>query len=243
MAADRHVEFQYFKRGPRILNQHFTIDPNEFVLWNLSYSMHGEDLMLRSMLKGELKSGLAGFYVDVGSHDCRYGSNSYLFYRYGWRGVCVEPNPKYASQYPVIRPRDVFLNAAVGEEGPGYWARFKISDAASRVGRSREEFGPDYDEPIKLSFLPLKTIFDQHVPPGTAIDFMNLDVEGNELSALKSNDWNQYRPKIIMVEVNNLDSIPIDASNFNLSEPLSYLRGVGYRVVSVAFPNAILVEE
>ena len=56
----------FLKPGPRILNPHFVIDPAEFPLWNLSYSMFGEDLILRGLLKGKLKSGVPGFYADIG---------------------------------------------------------------------------------------------------------------------------------------------------------------------------------
>src|SRR5690242_15661552 len=101
--------------APRALNGHFTIDPTDFSLWNPSYSMSGEDVMVRSLLKEELKNGYVGFYADFGCFDARYGSNSYLFYRYGWRGICVDGNAKVAAQYAAYRPRDVFINGVVGE--------------------------------------------------------------------------------------------------------------------------------
>lgn len=235
-------ELSFFRRGPRILNNHFTVDPNEFVLWNLSYSMHGEDLILRSMLKERLKSDVPGFYVDIGGFDPRYGSNSYLFYRYGWCGICVEVNPEFADHWTAVRPRDTFINAAIGEAGIGYWALNKNGAAASEVSRSRDAFGPECHEPVELSFLPLRTLFEEHVPPQTEIEFMSIDIEGSELSALKSNDWSRFRPKIILIEVNHIGSPTIDASNFEQAETIIYLKELGYRAVGVMFPNAILVD-
>lgn len=225
-----------FKPGPRILNPHFVIDPAEFPLWNLSYSMFGEDLILRVLLKGKLKSGVPGFYADFGCYDARYGNNSYLFYRYGWRGVCVEanPDPLFKSQYATYRPRDVFINAAVGEAGSGFWSKAPNAPG-SRIAMSRDAFGPEDGEPIPLKFLPLSRIFERCLPPGMEIEFMSMDVEGGEMSALRSNDWRRYRPKIILIEVNNLDVM-----NINKSEVMTYLQGQGYKVEGVMFPNALL---
>ncbi|MDX2143888.1 MAG: FkbM family methyltransferase [Rhodospirillaceae bacterium] len=228
-------ELSFFRKGPRILNDHFTLDPNEFLYWNLSYSMQGEDLVLRSMLKGKLKAGEIGFYVDLGSYDCRYGSNSYLFYRYGWRGICVDVNPGIVSHYSKIRPRDVFVSAAVGEAGKGYFIKAAM-EASSRVVRAQEEITSSDGEIIEVSFLPLDVLFNQHVPPGVEIDFMNIDIEGGELSALKSNNWSRYRPKIIMIEVNDLDM-----DNFWSAEVLRYLRDLGYKTVGVMFPNVVMI--
>lgn len=228
-------EDTYFIRGPRILHKRFEIDPNEFQYWNLSYSQQGEDLILRSMLKQKLRSGVPGVYVDLGSHDCRYGSNTYLFYRYGWRGICVEVNPLFVSQYRELRPRDIFVNAAVGEAGTGYWAEHKVSAASNRVGTSRDAFGPDFNEPVTLAFLPLTEIFDRHLAPGVKIDFMSIDVEGNELSTLRSNDWTRHRPGIIVIEDNGMD-----ATNLYASAPLAYLRDQNYVVVGAVNPNIIL---
>lgn len=53
--------------------------------------------------------------------------------------------------------------------------------------------------------------------PKRKIDFMNIDIEGFELNALKSNDWS-YRPKIIVIEI--LHKLPKDAYK---SEEYKYL--------------------
>src|SRR4051812_41063504 len=56
-----------------------------------SYAQQGEDLAVASIF------GLLGVgrptYLDVGAGDPVEGSNTYLFYERGCRGVLVEPNP------------------------------------------------------------------------------------------------------------------------------------------------------
>ena len=47
----------------------------------------------------------------------------------------------------------------------------------------------------------LKRSFQQ----GQTIDFLNVDVEGHDLDLLESNDWQRFRPKVIVVEDEQLD--------------------------------------
>ena len=49
--------------------------------------------------------------------------------------------------------------------------------------------------------MPLSSVLDIHLPRGKSIDFLDVDVEGADLEVLKSNDWDKYRPRYIMVEV------------------------------------------
>jgi len=225
-----------FQRGPRLLHDNFQIDPSEFYLWNLSYSMFGEDLILRGLLKADLRSGRPGFYLDIGACDPRYGSNSYLFYRYGWRGICVEANAQLGPLFHKWRPRDVFVGAVVGKAGKGYFATGEVYAASSRVGLTRDEFGPGFQAAVEVDFTPLKTILDQHVPKDAQIDFMSMDIEDSELSALQSNDWSLYRPKIILIETHN-----INAENIHESAALNFLKEQGYIIEGIVSGNALLL--
>ncbi len=58
---------------------------------------------------------------------------------------------------------------------------------------------------VKLETFPLKEIFDKYLPINQNIDFLSIDVEGLDYQVLKSNDWNKYRPKIILVEEFNFN--------------------------------------
>jgi hypothetical protein len=40
---------------------------------------------------------------------------------------------------------------------------------------------------------------DKYVPPGQEIDFLSVDVEGLDYDVLLSNNWQKYRPKVIVV--------------------------------------------
>lgn len=77
-----------------------------------SYAQSGEDVVVDAILSRQK----TGFYVDIGAYHPKVFSNTYLFYKRGWRGICVEPNPEAKILFQVARPRDVFVNVGVMSE-------------------------------------------------------------------------------------------------------------------------------
>jgi hypothetical protein len=51
---------------------------------------------------------------------------------------------------------------------------------------------------------------------------MNVDVEGFDLAALRSNDWGRFRPRFVVVEDAEVDE--------SKSEIVAFMRGQGYEV-------------
>ena len=83
---------------------------------NKYYSQFGEDVVLR-VLVGDLKK--PGFYVDVGAYHPKHLSNTYYFYKKGWRGINIDPNPKSIKLFNLLRPSDINLNVAIADGGGG----------------------------------------------------------------------------------------------------------------------------
>jgi hypothetical protein len=46
----------------------------------------------------------------------------------------------------------------------------------------------------------LSEVLEKHLPPGQSIDFMSVDVEGLDLDVLRSNDWERFKPTVILAE-------------------------------------------
>ena len=59
-----------------------------------SYSQEGEDILLSRIFRNQKK----GFYVDIGAHHPTRFSNTYYFYKLGWRGINIDAIPQ-ASDY------------------------------------------------------------------------------------------------------------------------------------------------
>jgi FkbM family methyltransferase len=176
----------------------FTWAPYQLV----SYSQEGEDLILARIF-GLQKSG---FYVDVGAHHPQRFSNTYLFYRKGWRGINIDAMPGSMVPFRKIRPRDVNLEIPVMRTR-GRLTYYKFNEPAlngfskelseSRDGRG----GYKIVGKTEIEGAPLREILEKHLAAGTEIDFLSIDVEGLDIEVLQSNDWSRFRPKVVLVEI------------------------------------------
>jgi len=79
-----------------------------------SYSQHGEDIYVWTFLSG--LGLLSGVYVDVGANHPTSISNTYLFYRKGYRGIIIEPNVELARLHPFFRKNEKTLQIGIGDK-------------------------------------------------------------------------------------------------------------------------------
>lgn len=191
------------------------------------YSQAGEDMLLSLYYEGKKHKG---FYVDVGAHHPYRFSNTAFFYRRGWRGINIEPTPSLFKAFPRLRRRDINLNVGIGN---GEKLTFYVFNEGAlntfdpEIARSRDG---SYDGKyrivgrIEVQTRTLADILDKHLPAGTPIDLLTIDVEGMDFDVLKSNDWTRYLPQFILVECeSSLDDLADD-------EIYQFLHGKGYSI-------------
>lgn len=189
-----------------------------------SFSQEGEDLILDRFF-GQSKK--AGFYVDVGAHHPVRFSNTYLFYRQGWRGVNIDALPRSMALFDKLRPRDINLECAISDT-VGDLPYFMFREPA--LNTFSEELADEYinnnqaflrKELLPLS--PLAEILAQYLEPGARIDFMSVDAEGLDMKVLMSNDWNKFRPEVVLVESLGFDLTAPEGHEVN-----QFMTGQGY---------------
>jgi hypothetical protein len=76
---------------------------------------------------------------------------------------------------------------------------------------------------VPLKTKTLKSILDQYLLKNQTIDFMTIDVEGLDFEVLSSNDWNKYRPTILLIEY-----LDFESNNFINSKLYQYMLGLNY---------------
>jgi hypothetical protein len=172
----------------------------------ISYSQEGEDLVLDRFLDGKTN----GFYVDVGAHHPIRFSNTYYFYKRGWKGINIDAMPGSMKPFKKFRPRDINLEIPISQdEREIEFYQFNepaLNGFSKDISIDREE-NTEF-KIIKTSLLKtqsLGNVLRKNITPGTEIDFFSIDVEGLDLEVLKSNDWNLFKPKFILVEVLEAD--------------------------------------
>lgn len=193
------------------------------------YSQAGEDMLLSLYYEGKKHKG---FYVDVGAHHPYRFSNTAYFYKRGWRGINIEPTPSLFKAFPRRRRRDINLNVGIGNGekltfyvfNEGALNTFDPALAKERDGKIH--LGRQYKiiDRIEVQTRTLADILDEHLPAGTPIDLLTIDVEGMDFAVLKSNDWTRYLPQFILVECESeLDDLSDD-------EIYQFLHAKGYSI-------------
>jgi len=164
-----------------------------------SYAQNREDVLLSRLFP----RGLTGFYVDVGANDPVANSVTRWFYDQGWHGINIEPAAHPFQRLAEARERDVNLNIGVSDHDDTmtFYEFPPEVDAVSTFSATQaawhEEQGfPPVERTVEVT--TLAQVFERHVE-GT-IDFLSVDVEGHERQVLESNDWQRWRPRVVMVE-------------------------------------------
>lgn len=191
---------------------------------NISFARSGDDIQLMKLIN----NSKPGVYVDIGSWHPKLASNTYYFYLRNWKGICIDPNPELIKLYYSMRPKDVFINAGVGSSSKSL-EYYMFSESSMNTFSSdfikKNKLESKIVSTLKVPVLSLKDILDKHISPSDRLDFFDIDVEGFDLDVLKSNDWNLYRPKIVVIESDV--SIEMDIE----SDIVTYLKSVNYRLL------------
>ena len=183
--------------------------------------MEGEDLFLLQIFKN-LDNGL---YVDAGSYHPLHLSNTYLLYKKGWRGINIDLSELTIKLFDHLRPDDVNINSAVTNfDGQvKFYYQKKISQLTSikkdtalkrMQGRIKEK---------EINAFKLDTIMNNSKYKNKKIDFLNIDIEGNDFEALSSINFDTYKPRIICIE--------IDEENILDSNIYKYLINLNYKKI------------
>ena len=191
-----------------------------------SYSQEGEDMILRRLFEGQK----TGFYVDVGAHHPKRFSNTFFFYKKGWSGINIDAMPNCMKLFDKIRPRDINLEVPISDKKQKL--KYYMFNEPALNGFSKDltekRDGKDNYKIISekdMETSTLEKILEKYLPSGQEIDFMSIDVEGLDLQVLKSNNWKQFRPKFVLVEV-----LGCSISEIANSKEYKYLAGFGYEI-------------
>lgn len=180
------------------------------------YSRNGEDFILWKFFR--MKG--SGFYIDVGSFDGVHFSNTYIFEKIGWKGICIDAHPFYFQKCKENRPGSICIHAACTGDESVKEVMFHSEELGLLSGiQMREDIRQRYEgrgltfEGFKVVTVPSVTLNSvlRSLKDTPAIDFISIDVEGHELEILKGFGIESYRPRILVVEANTeLDEMQLD---------------------------------
>ena len=159
-----------------------------------SYSQFGQDLWVALVTASGKRNG---FYVDAGSADGRFMSNTRLLDELGWKGICIDPFPTNMNR----RTCEVFRQPVFSESGKK--VSFRV---AGMLGGIDSELGKYKDTTAGARTVELVTAtLDEILAKGHApqyIDYMSIDVEGAEYDALLGLSLDRYQIGTFTIEHN-----------------------------------------
>ena len=163
----------------------------------MSYnSQIGQDKWVHSIV-GDKKDG---YFIELGACDGLYLSNTLFFERnLNWNGICIEPNDNYIKELYANRKCNISNELVYSCEGEK--VNFALSEAAS--GIIDENIGPftRKDQSVLKITTTLGNILDKFNAPNI-IDYLSLDVEGQEYNILSTFPFDKYKFRCITVEHN-----------------------------------------
>lgn len=204
-----------------------------------SYSQEGEDMILRRLFERQK----TGFYVDVGAHHPKRFSNTYFFYKKGWKGINIDAMPNSMKLFNKLRPRDINIEKPISDKKQTltYYAFNEpalngFSKKLSEERDGKENYFIEFTKDIETS--TLEEILDHNLPHNHQIDFLSIDVEGLDFMVLKSNSFEKYKPKVILIEILNSSLSDIEDSEIAI-----FLKQVKYSIYAKAMNTVIFISD
>lgn len=159
-------------------------------------SQIGQDRWVESVLGPKPN----GFFVELGACDGLYYSNTLHFERdAGWQGICIEPNDSYF--FDLCKNRHCFVSNDLVFSHAGESVDFSNCRATS--GILNADTGPftDKESTVKKITTTLDAVLDNFGAP-RIIDYLSLDVEGQEYAILSTFPFEKYKFRTLTVEHN-----------------------------------------
>jgi hypothetical protein len=172
-------------------------------LFKESYSQFKEDLFVKNFFKNK-KNGL---YLDIGCHHPFRSNNTYLLYKLGWNGINIDAIQQNIDLFNIHRPRDINICEVLNNKKENRYLYIPNKNLLSTEISINKKFSDYWKKHHNQKYIKKKiltntfsTILKTKKLILDNLDFLSVDVEGNELNCIKSIDLNKYNPKLICIE-------------------------------------------
>lgn len=208
------------------------------------YSQFGEDLHLSSFydrLSHDRRVIVdTGLIVDIGAFRPIVHSNTYHFYKKGWTTINVDPTPGSKRLFDAVRPRDINVQLAISQnEGesslfvfgePSVWNT--LDPDAAAIAEAATGVVP---RKVAIQVRRLDSILREHIR-NHSFEILSIDAEGLDIEILQSNNFQEFRPRVILIE-----TLALSLHNIASHPVTVFLEDAGYELFSWINPNLMFV--
>ena len=168
--------------------------PRNMKILTESKSQNGQDLF--ALLSNDFRSN--GVFIEFGAYDGVIFSNTYLLEKqFGWTGILIDPIPSHYESMKQNRHCKLIHGAITAERQESVLIEELPASDLSKFVNKRKIFKKIHE----VKALTLQEVIDQNLT-STEIDFLSIDIEGEDIEILKSLDLSRYKIKAICVEHN-----------------------------------------
>jgi FkbM family methyltransferase len=172
-------------------------------LQTLSTAQLGQDLWV--LERSGFKTG--GYFVEFGATDgVRLNNTHLLEKKFGWTGLCAEPNPTFLEK--LKRNRSCLVSADCIAGDSGRQVEFLLADEFGGITEychdmhdDKRQAYRDLGQTLLVSTVSLHEFLRKHNAPRT-IDYLSIDTEGSEYEILKNFPFDEWEVRLITVEHN-----------------------------------------
>lgn len=205
-----------------------------------TYSQAGEDAIVCFLLLDKKVDSVS--YLDIGCCSPDHCNNTFLLYKKGFRGVCVEADQTLIPYIKQVRPEDKVIYAGVSSsnltEGDFYvfdscaLSTFSKADAENRIKHGSFKI----NQVIKVPLISINEIIKDNFSSYPV--FLSIDTEGLDLEILKSLDFDKYPIPIICAETCAYSENNIRPKDQRVAQ---FMTSKGYNVYGDTYINTIFV--
>ena len=173
------------------------------------HGQHGQDKYLFYKVFPNKKNGT---FLDIGAFDGIALSNTYTFERdFGWKGVCVEPNPDIFETLKKNRPFSTCVKGAAYRfssfglyrkaNGPAMLGGLVEHMSDEHTSRIHRESG-NKDDFVDLSVrcYNINYLLSLAADEFRRIDILSIDTEGSETQIVSGINFDEFDIKTLIVE-------------------------------------------
>jgi len=250
------VEFEYKEliKNQQKIQEEFNVIYSEFNPSNKreqhffnkkTYSQSGEDSILMYILKVLNIPFEEVRYLDLGANHAKEFSNTNALYEFGARGILVEANPQLIPELKFYRNEDVILNKAIAKESEKAIDFYILSgDGLSTTDFNQAqqacEINPDIkiEKTISVKTTTYNEIVEKYLDKAPTI--LSVDIEGLDFEILKTIDFVNYRPLLIIVEMIEYDTnLNYMTKNVEIKD---FLNSNGYDEYAYTGINSVFID-
>lgn len=212
---------------------------------NGSFAQDGEDREVERLV------GKVAYFIDIGAHDGISVSNTFYFACRGACGICFEPVADTFHRLTALyrlNPRVVCRDCGISDRDRD--AQIRSADFLSFLPETEDT---QHTEALRAGFLEApgtETVRLRTFATATAglrlperVDLLSIDVEGHELSVLRSIPFDRLRFGAIVVETHLREGEAYRWRHRDLAEIVALLQEAGYKPACESRVNTIFIPQ